>query len=77
MMQAPPPAMDWGSLRAPVLLMAGSADRLIPHEATFELGEHIHGAERVLLDGMPHIGALAAPEHLAQAIGDFLKRTAP
>lgn len=76
MMQAPPPAMDWRALRAPVLLMAGSADRLIPHEATFELGEHIGGAEHVLLDGVPHIGALAAPERLALAVRDFLQRPA-
>ncbi len=68
--------MDWRALRAPVLLMAGSADRLIPHEATFELGEHIGGAEHVLLDGVPHIGALAAPERLALAVRDFLQRPA-
>lgn len=72
MMQSPPPAMDWAALQAPVLLMAGSADRLIPPEATFELAEHLRGAERVLLEGVPHIGALAAPERVALAIRQFL-----
>lgn len=72
MMQAPPPAMEWKAMKAPVLLLAGSADRLIPPEATFELAQHISGTQRELLDGVPHIGAMAAPQQVARAVERFL-----
>lgn len=67
-----PPSIDFSGIRAPTLLIAGTGDRLIPPSATFELAKHIASARRVELAGVPHVGAIEAPDRVAQAVRAFL-----
>lgn len=67
-----PPLIDFSGISAPTLLMAGTDDRLIPPTATFELANHIASARQVELAGVPHVGAVEAPDRLAQAVRAFL-----
>jgi pimeloyl-ACP methyl ester carboxylesterase len=72
-MLARPCAADPAAIRAPTLLLAGGADRLIPPDATFELARSIAGAKTLALPGVPHIGAMEAPRQLATAVRAFLQ----
>ena len=74
MMQAVPPRVDFSKVSAPTLLLAGDSDKLIPAHATFELADHIRGAECTELRMLPHVGALEAPERVAAVIRPFLER---
>ena len=74
MMQAAPPRVDFSKVSAPILLLAGGSDRLIPAHATFELADHIRGAQCTELKGLPHVGTMEAPERVAAAIRSFLDR---
>lgn len=71
-MLARPCDADPATITAPTLLLAGTADRLIPPEATFELADAVAGAKCLALPGLPHIGALESPRHVAAAIRDFI-----
>ena len=70
-MQARRPEVDLSCVRVPTLLLAGSADRLIPASATFELQAHIPHARTHLVDGLPHVGVLDAPQRVAAALHAF------
>lgn len=72
--QTVPPRVDFSTVSAPTLLLAGGSDKLIPPHATFELADHILGAECNELSRLPHVSALEAPERVAAAIHPFLKR---
>jgi 3-oxoadipate enol-lactonase len=66
------PALNYGDLSAPTLLLAGGNDRLIPPHATFELAEHIRETKSEELSGLPHVGALEAPKRIAASLRSFL-----
>ncbi len=75
-MQAHPPLIDLKAVQSPTLLLAGSADRLIPATHTFALVRELPHAECVLIDGVPHVGAIEAPRRIADNVSRFLGREA-
>lgn len=72
-MQAQLPEVDLSAVSVPTLLLAGSADRLIPSSATFELQAHIPQARTELINGLPHVGVLDAPKRVATALHAFFE----
>ena len=75
MMQAPAPLVDFSKITAPVLLLAGGGDQLIPVDVTFELAQHLPNTECSELSELPHIVAMEAPRRVAAAIQLFLERS--
>jgi 3-oxoadipate enol-lactonase len=59
-------------IKAPTLVIAGDADRLVPHENSKIIASRIPGAELVIIPNAGH-GFTEAPE-ATTAILDFLKR---
>ena len=76
-MQAHPPEVDLSTVKAPTLLLAGRQDRLIPHEVSFAMASEIPCAECVLVDRLPHVGAVEAPALVAAEILRFLATGEP
>jgi 3-oxoadipate enol-lactonase len=74
MMQAAPPVIDFADITAPTLLLAGSADRLIPPAETFDLARLIMHTEQQELAGLPHVAAIEDCGRVAGAIRNFLLR---
>lgn len=72
MMQAAPPVIEFADITAPTLLLAGSADRLIPPAETFDLARLIAHTHPQELADLPHVGAIEDPEQVAHAIRNFL-----
>ena len=61
-------------ITAPTLVIAGTADRLVPVENSRLLASRIPNAELVLLEGMGHGYLVQAAEEANKAIHDFLSR---
>jgi len=61
-------------ITAPTLVIAGSADRLVPVENSRILASSIPNAELVILDDMGHGYPVEAAQEANQAILDFLRR---
>jgi pimeloyl-ACP methyl ester carboxylesterase len=72
MMQAASPVINFADITAPTLLLAGSADRLIPSAETFDLARLIQNTRKLELANLPHVGAIEDPERVAHAIRKFL-----
>ena len=62
---------DISAFPRPVLLLSGSEDRVIPHKATAALAEGALRTQFVLLDGVGHVGALQAPDRVAEILKRF------
>ena len=62
---------DLSTFPRPVLLLSGSDDRVIPPRATAALAEGIPDTRSVLLDGVGHVGAMQAPDSLAEILKRF------
>lgn len=65
-----------GAITAPVLLLWGSEDRLVPVTAATTFKERLPQAEIVVLDGIGHLPMEEAPYETASAIRHFLKQAA-
>ncbi len=61
-------------LNAPTLVIAGTADRLVPVENSRILASRIPNAELVILENMGHGYIVEAAEEANKAILDFLRR---
>jgi len=61
-------------LRVPTMVIAGTADRLVPVENSRILASRIPNAELVLLENMGHGYLVEAAEEANKAILDFLRR---
>lgn len=61
-------------IQAPTLVMAGSADRLVPVENSRTIAARIPNAELVILDNAGHGFPVEAAEEANIAVLDFLKR---
>ena len=72
MMQAAPPGIDFATITAPTLLLAGTADRLIPPDETFRLARLIVNTHELALPDLPHAGAIEDHGRVAHAIMGFL-----
>jgi pimeloyl-ACP methyl ester carboxylesterase len=62
-----------GEVRAPTLVVAGTADRLTPHKYGAYLAEHIPDARLVTVEGGGHMMALEQPSVVIQAVIEFIK----
>lgn len=65
------------SLRAPTLVVHGTADRMIPVDNGRILAATISGAQLEVLDGVGHMVVAEAPERVAGAIEGFLAHADP
>jgi len=61
-------------IKAPTLVIAGAADRLVPVENSRILASRIPNAELVILENMGHFFSMEALEEANKAILDFLGR---
>lgn len=59
-------------IAAPVLLVVGELDRVVPPDVTLSMATRLQGAQTVVLPGVGHATALQAPELLAQCLVRFL-----
>lgn len=63
-----------GEIRAPTLVLHGTADRLIPAENGRLLAEHIPGARLILYPGAGHLFFIERAAEVNRDLRDFLKR---
>ena len=59
-------------IKAPTLVLAGSADVVTPPEQARAMAEQIQAAELVILEGAPHIACVEQPEPFADQVLRFL-----
>jgi pimeloyl-ACP methyl ester carboxylesterase len=65
------------SVRVPVLLIGGEADRLVPAASMRQAAARNPRWETVMLPGVGHTPQLEAPDNVIAAVGDWLSRTTP
>ncbi len=63
-----------GEIRAPALVIGGTADRMTPIKYAEYLAAHIPKAELVRIEGAGHMVMLEQPEKVAEAVRSFLQR---
>jgi len=63
-----------GEIRAPTLVIGGTADRMTPIKYAEYLAAHIPGAQLVRIEGAGHMVMLEQPEAVAEAVRAFLHR---
>ena len=68
----PTPLQDLSRITAPVLVLAGREDRLVPCAHSLSIAEEIPGAQTSILEGVGHVNAIQAPLKVAQVIFGFL-----
>jgi 3-oxoadipate enol-lactonase len=68
---ASPVGGDLSQIRAPTLLLAGAADRVVPPEATRAMAQLLPQSRFELLHDVGHVAAMQAPDVLAAALIDF------
>lgn len=64
----------FGTIHAPVLVLAGTEDRTFPVEETRTMAEAIPGAEFRVLDHVAHLAGLECPAVINGLIDDFIHR---
>ena len=62
------------AVAVPVLLVAGSEDRVAPANVMERMAQKIPGAEFVLLEGCGHLGPMDQPDAFNEALRGFLER---
>jgi pimeloyl-ACP methyl ester carboxylesterase len=65
-------ARTTGALAMPVLVIHGTADRMIPFSHAEMLAEHLPAARLVALEGVGHLPMSAAPDAVADAVRAWL-----
>lgn len=63
---------DVKGIRAPTLLICGSADRMTPLNRSEYLQEQIEGAELHIIEGAGHMVMIERPDEVAGLLADFL-----
>jgi 3-oxoadipate enol-lactonase len=63
-----------GTIRRPVLVLAGAEDRTFPVAETRAMAAAIPGAEFRVIDGLAHLAGLEAPAMVNPIVDDFLAR---
>lgn len=63
---------DLAAIAAPILLIAGELDRVVPARVTLSMTARLRGAQTAVLPGVGHATALQAPEVLAKHLIRFL-----
>jgi pimeloyl-ACP methyl ester carboxylesterase len=62
------------SLRLPALIMAGTADALIPHTESEQMARTIPGAQLHLIEGAGHLPSLEKPEEMNRVLKAWLQK---
>ncbi|WP_329003027.1 alpha/beta hydrolase [Kribbella sp. NBC_00709] len=62
----------FGTIRTPVLVVAGAEDQTFPVAETEEMADSIPGARFVVLEQSAHLAALESPKEVNALIDDFL-----
>ena len=70
-----PRTINLTKVQAPTLLLAGTLDRLVPAEVTFELSSDIPNVCCESMEGIGHIGARQAPRMVAAKVLAFINTT--
>ena len=65
-----------GDITAPVEVVHGRSDRLVPHRVAEHLGQRIPGAQVTLLPGVGHLVPHDAPAAVATAVREVARRAA-
>jgi len=65
---------DLGAIRTPTLVVGALQDLMTPPKYSYYLAEHIPGACLVMVPDAGHMLPVEAPDELAQAIREFLKK---
>jgi pimeloyl-ACP methyl ester carboxylesterase len=65
------------SVRVPVLLIGGEADRLVPAASMRQAAERNPGWEALMLPGVGHTPQLEVPDAVIGTVREWLDRTAP
>ena len=68
------PSLEPSDISVPTLCIAGSVDRVVPPAITMALADEVPGAERVVLDGVGHAGAVQVPDVIAHHVKRFCLR---
>jgi pimeloyl-ACP methyl ester carboxylesterase len=61
------------AIRAPTLVLSGSADAVCPPALQHELADGVPGAQRVPIDGAGHMAPLEDPPAVAAALAEWLQ----
>jgi pimeloyl-ACP methyl ester carboxylesterase len=61
-------------IRVPVLVIAGTADRLTPHKYGVYLVDQLPDARLVTIEGGGHMMMLEQPNKVAEAVAEFLRK---
>lgn len=64
-----------GEIKAPTLVLCGAEDKMTPEKFSRFLAQHIPNTVLKLFPGAGHMLPLEQPQAVAQAVGEFLKRT--
>jgi pimeloyl-ACP methyl ester carboxylesterase len=59
-------------IRAPVLVIGGTADKMTPYKYSIYLQQHIPGAALVTVEGGGHMMTLEQPEFVGEAVHEWL-----
>jgi pimeloyl-ACP methyl ester carboxylesterase len=62
------------SLRLPALIIAGTADALIPHAESEKMARTIPGAQLSLIEGAGHLPSLEKPEDMNRVLREWLRK---
>jgi len=65
---------DLSGISVPTLVIAGSADALIPPEATASMADQIPGARLEVIEGAGHLSNLEAPDEFNRLLKGYLGR---
>lgn len=63
---------DLANIRQPVLILHGSADRLVPEQASRQLAQTLPHARFELIDGAGHVPTMTRPDVVARAMLAFI-----
>jgi len=66
------PDLDIGLITQPTLLIAGTADRVVPAALTLSLAQHLRDTRSVLLPEVGHLSLAQAPQVVAAHLREFL-----
>ena len=61
-------------VQAPVLVISGDRDGLVPLRHTIDIHEWLPDSELAILPGLDHLGVLMQPDTFAAVVGDYILR---
>lgn len=65
-----------GEIQAPVLIVTGDDDQIVPTEQSVRLAGELHGAELVVIPNCGHVVQEECPQEFIEVVVDFINRIA-